>query len=246
MARRQPCSGSIGALEGDGVQGMTPGRVDIGVKQPSAGIPVRGIDLLRLRLAVIVEPRPPRGHPRRIAFSSDWQRDFRASKLERRVSVVPKAIDRGLAAVACEPLSFVARLHSAVPVRAFERGERRFARYGPSSTAIALGTQTPSLRLCRQVLLCQDTGGSRRSTTEVRLHPHARERLQERGASEREVGATVTQGESFPAKDGRTGFRRKFQFDAEWNVGRYSTKQVEVYALYENGWLVIPVTVKFF
>ena len=36
----------------------------------------------------------------------------------------------------------------------------------------------------------------------VRLHPHARERMDERGATEEEVRATVEQGESFPAKFG--------------------------------------------
>jgi len=50
----------------------------------------------------------------------------------------------------------------------------------------------------------------------VRLHPHARERMQERGATEEEIQATVAQGEQFPAKFGRTGFRRNFRFDQEW------------------------------
>ena len=40
----------------------------------------------------------------------------------------------------------------------------------------------------------------------VRLHPHARERMQERGATEEEIQATVAQGEQFPARFGRTGF----------------------------------------
>lgn len=40
----------------------------------------------------------------------------------------------------------------------------------------------------------------------IALHPHALERLAERGAIEEEVIATVLQGESFPAKFGRTGF----------------------------------------
>ena len=44
----------------------------------------------------------------------------------------------------------------------------------------------------------------------VRLHPHAQDRLLERGASKEEVVATVEGGESFPAKYGRTGFRRNF------------------------------------
>lgn len=81
----------------------------------------------------------------------------------------------------------------------------------------------------------------------VRLHPHARERLAERGATEPEIVATIQGGERFPAKFGRTGFRRNFIFGGEWLGRRYSTKQVEVYAVAEEaGWLVITVLVKFF
>jgi hypothetical protein len=81
----------------------------------------------------------------------------------------------------------------------------------------------------------------------VRLHPHARQRLAERGATEREVVATVESGERFPAKFGRTGFRRNFAFSGEWLGRKYSTKQVEAYAVREgNSWLVITVLVKFF
>ena len=61
----------------------------------------------------------------------------------------------------------------------------------------------------------------------VRLHPHARARLAERGATEAEVVATVTAGERFPAKFGRTGFRRNFPFDAEWRGRYFATKQDE-------------------
>lgn len=46
----------------------------------------------------------------------------------------------------------------------------------------------------------------------VRLHPHARERLAESGATEAKVMATVEPGGQFPAKLGRTGFRRNFAF----------------------------------
>jgi hypothetical protein len=49
----------------------------------------------------------------------------------------------------------------------------------------------------------------------VRFHPHARMRMQERGATEEEVTATVEHGERFPAKFGRFGFRRNFPFGAE-------------------------------
>ena len=81
---------------------------------------------------------------------------------------------------------------------------------------------------------------------EIRLHPHALERLAERGANEQEVRAALEGGERFPAKHGRTGFRRNFSFGGEWNGKRYACKQIEAYAVEESGWLVITVIVKFF
>ena len=80
----------------------------------------------------------------------------------------------------------------------------------------------------------------------IRLHPHALDRIAERGASQEEVLATLEGGERFSAKHSRIGFRRNFSFDGEWNGKRYATKQVEAYAVEENGWLVITVVVKFF
>ena len=81
----------------------------------------------------------------------------------------------------------------------------------------------------------------------VRLHPHALERLAERGAEEHEVVETVEHGEEFPAKHGRTGFRRNFSFDSEWRGKHYSTKQIEAYAVKEDAdWLVITVITRFF
>jgi hypothetical protein len=82
--------------------------------------------------------------------------------------------------------------------------------------------------------------------TDVRLHPHAIGRLYERGTTEVEVIATVRAGESFPAKFGRTGFRRNFAFDGQWRGRYYATKQIEAFAVQEDGWLVITVIVKFF
>lgn len=80
----------------------------------------------------------------------------------------------------------------------------------------------------------------------IRLHPHAMERLSERGATEEEVVATIQTGERFPAKFGRTGFRRNFPFHGEWRGKRYTTKQVEAYAVAEKGWLVITVITRYF
>ena len=70
---------------------------------------------------------------------------------------------------------------------------------------------------------------------EVRLHPHAVDRLPERGALEDEVIRTVQEGESFPAKYGRTGFRRNFAYGGLWRGRRYETKQIEAYAVWEDG-----------
>ena len=82
---------------------------------------------------------------------------------------------------------------------------------------------------------------------DVELHPHARERLLERGATEAEVVQTVLSGERFPAKFGRTGFRHNFAFDGQWRGRPYATKQVEAYAVHEEGrWLVITVITKYF
>lgn len=81
----------------------------------------------------------------------------------------------------------------------------------------------------------------------MRLHPHAGERMLERGASEDEVAATIRDGERFPAKFGRQGFRRNFSFNGVWRGHHYRMKQIEAFAIYEDGdWLVISVIVKYF
>jgi len=81
----------------------------------------------------------------------------------------------------------------------------------------------------------------------MQIHPHARERMQERGATEEDVGATIRDGERFPAKFGREGFRRNFSFNSLWRGRRYMTKQVEVIAVFEDDdWLVISTIVKYF
>ena len=82
----------------------------------------------------------------------------------------------------------------------------------------------------------------------IRFHPHAIERIEERGATQEEVRATVELGENFPAKFGRVGFRRNFPFDRQWRGRSFSTKQVEVYAVEETpqDWLVITVITRYF
>lgn len=81
----------------------------------------------------------------------------------------------------------------------------------------------------------------------VRFHPHAGERMAERGADEGEVAATLSGGERFPARFGRAGFRRNFPYESIWRGRHYGTKQIEAYAIEEEGaWLVITVIVRYF
>lgn len=69
----------------------------------------------------------------------------------------------------------------------------------------------------------------------------------ERGASEDEIAAAIRAGERFSAKFGREGFRRNFQFGGTWRGRRYGMKQIEAFAIFEDGdWLVISVIVKYF
>lgn len=81
----------------------------------------------------------------------------------------------------------------------------------------------------------------------VRFHPHALERMVQRGATEEEVVETVERGERFEAKFGRTGFRRNFVFEKRWGKRYYNNKQVEVYTVKEEErWLVISVITRYF
>jgi hypothetical protein len=81
----------------------------------------------------------------------------------------------------------------------------------------------------------------------IEINPHAFRRAVERGATEVEILSIVESGERFPAKFGRVGFRRSFRFDDIWRGRRYDTKQIEAYAVEENGrWIVIRVVTKYF
>jgi len=81
----------------------------------------------------------------------------------------------------------------------------------------------------------------------IRFHPHAIQRMKERGALEKEVIDTIQSGEQFPAKFERIGFRRNFSFNNRWRGSEYRTKQIEAYVAKEDdSWLVITVITKYF
>ena len=81
----------------------------------------------------------------------------------------------------------------------------------------------------------------------IKLHPHAKARIIERGATEEEVIATINEGERFAVKFGRSGFRRNFPYNSLWRGKHYANKQIEAIAVREsNDWLVITVIVRFY
>jgi hypothetical protein len=82
---------------------------------------------------------------------------------------------------------------------------------------------------------------------DIIIHPHAKERIRERGATEEEVFITIKSGERFIAKHRRIGFRRVFPFHGIWRGKRYTTKQIEVISAQEGeNLIVITVLVKYF
>lgn len=81
----------------------------------------------------------------------------------------------------------------------------------------------------------------------IMLHPHAKVRAAERGATESEIIVTIEEGERFPVKYGRVGFRRNFPFNGIWGGKHYMVKQVEAYAIQEaSDWIVVTVITRYF
>ena len=81
----------------------------------------------------------------------------------------------------------------------------------------------------------------------VKFHPHAEKRMAERGAAKEEVAKAVKEGETFPAKLGRIGFRCNFPFQREWRGKFYNIKQIEAYGVKEDdGFLILTVITKYF
>ena len=81
----------------------------------------------------------------------------------------------------------------------------------------------------------------------VNIHPHARIRMTERGATVSEVIGTVEEGEEFPAKYGRIGFRRNFASKTAIRDKHFTFKQIEVFVAKENDkHIVVTVIVKYF
>jgi hypothetical protein len=81
----------------------------------------------------------------------------------------------------------------------------------------------------------------------VKIHPHAAQRIRERGTAVRQVRETDLKGSPSAAKFGRTKFVRVFAFGRIWNRKRYAKQQIEAFAaIIPDGWLVVTVIVKYF
>ncbi len=77
--------------------------------------------------------------------------------------------------------------------------------------------------------------------------PHAVERLTLRGATEAEARVAIAEGERFPARGGRTTFRKNFPFRSEWKGRLYKTKQVmPIVVEQEDAIIVVTVYVFYF
>jgi len=81
----------------------------------------------------------------------------------------------------------------------------------------------------------------------INIHPHAAQRMRERGATAARVRETVMKGNQSPAKFGRTQFSLTFPYGKPWNGKKYARQKIEVLAAtIVDGWLVVTVIVKYF
>jgi hypothetical protein len=81
----------------------------------------------------------------------------------------------------------------------------------------------------------------------IEIHPHAAQRMAERGITASEISETIETGESFEAKHGRKGFRKDFPCDRTWRGRRYATKQVEAFTASEgDSCIVVTVMAKYY
>ena len=69
--------------------------------------------------------------------------------------------------------------------------------------------------------------------------PHAREKMLDRGADEREVEIAIRMGNPEPARKGRLMFRKNFAFHGQWRGKSYAVKQVAPVVIEEIDRLVV-------
>ena len=80
---------------------------------------------------------------------------------------------------------------------------------------------------------------------EVQIDPHTLERAEERGTNREEIAETIKAGVSIPAKYGRIGKAKVYDFSQERQGKLYEQKRVEVFYVVE-GDMAITATVYVF
>jgi len=80
---------------------------------------------------------------------------------------------------------------------------------------------------------------------EIRIDPHTLERAEERGTNEAEIKDVLHSGLATPAKHGRTGKAKVYDFKQNRHNRYYEQKRVEVFYTQEHD-TIITVTVYVF
>jgi hypothetical protein len=80
----------------------------------------------------------------------------------------------------------------------------------------------------------------------IRIDPHAAERAKERGASEREIRDVLETGSVIPAKHGRRGRFKTYDFKQKRLGKHYEQKRVEVFYVTEGDDTVIVTVYVFY
>ena len=79
----------------------------------------------------------------------------------------------------------------------------------------------------------------------IRIDQHTLERAEERGTSEEEITDLIETGFEIPAKHGRIGQAKVYEFKRERHGRNYEQKRVEVFYVKEED-LIVTVTVYVF
>lgn len=79
----------------------------------------------------------------------------------------------------------------------------------------------------------------------IQIEPHTLERAEERGVSEAEIQDVLETGMAIPAKYGRKGKTKVYDFNKERHGRYYEHKRVEVLYTIEND-IIVTVTVYVF
>lgn len=79
----------------------------------------------------------------------------------------------------------------------------------------------------------------------IQIDPHTLLRARERGTNSKEIKEVINTGITIPAKYGRLGKAKVYDFKRVWNGKYYAQKRVEVIYIIETG-VAVTVTVYVF